>query len=74
MLLNLMNGPTGLDTALHIIHLRHQAFGLWDLQQLGQFRPLGVHQLLGGDARGHLCVYMQGVYGDGKTSWRSRGP
>ena len=33
-----------------------QAFGMWDLQQLGRFRQLGVHQLLG-EMEGGTCMF-----------------
>ena len=45
--------------------------GLWDMQQLGGVCQLWVHQLLGGDERGHLRVHMQGMQGGGKISRRS---
>ena len=54
----------------HAATPRHpeQACGLWDMQQLGGVCQLWVHQLLGGDERGHLRVHMQGIQGGGEIS------
>ena len=41
---------------------------MWDLQHQDGVCQLWVHQLIGRDERGHLCVCIQGVQGGGKVS------